>query len=1207
MKTLHIVFRLGLMIGLGTEFLVLPTTAQTTSPKESQPPAPELRKLTGDDVKRADELDKAIVAALKADRWDEAMARAEDLLALRSRVQGPKHFETVSADWRLKALRRVAPMPHADRVAYQSARTMNEQAETLFAQGKYAQAQPIFEKALEIRRRLLTDDHPDTADSYDNLAYNHNVQGRYAQAQPLYEKALEIRRRLLTDDHPLTTTGYNNVAFNLNAQGKYAQAQPLHEKALEIRHRLLTDDHPLTATGYSNLAVNLTGQGKYAQAQPLFERALEIRRRLLGDDHPSTAESYNNLAVNLLFQGSYAQAQPLFERALEIRRRLLGDDHNVTAQGYNNVAANLAHQGKYAQAQPLYEKALAINRRLLTDDHPHTANSYNNLAANLGRQEKDAEAQPLFEKALEIYRRLLTDDHPQTASICDSLAVNLTNQGKYTQAQPLFEKALEIRRRLLSDDHPETARTYDNLAANLAAQGKYAQADPPYEKAMEIRHRLLTDDHPDTARSYGNLAANLAAQGKYREAQDRWQTAVKSLDKARLRIAFAGLERAGRVKSMRPALAAVLARLGRPAEAWQRLEEDLGRGLLDELAARQDGRLTPAERARLRELTTALERLDKLVETTPKGLDQAERAKRYEDLKRRRELASIALGEFQTKLLKHYDALAGEVARLSEIQATLPADAALVAWVDITPEGPNAADPDGEHWGVVIRSRGIPAWIPIAGTGTDGLWTKDDTALAGRVRTELRRLPAVRAADLRPLLERLRTQRLEPLAKAMAATAEGLPPAFRLIVLPSRAMAGIPVDALLDTEDTRMVSYAPSATVFKYLRDQPRPDRHAGLLALGDPVYERPDESSEPKPTPDHGLLVNIVAPGSNAATHGLKGGDVLLAYNGMTLNKKDDLKVVAEGDKPIGVEVWRDGRSSPRELAPGKLGVVIDPRPAPEAIAANRAIKKVLVAARSGDEDLAPLPGTRNEVEAIARLFKADNRTTQTLLGSDASEPELDRLAAAGELGRFGFIHLATHGVIDEGVPFRSAVILTQTGLPDPLEQVLQNKPAYDGRLLVREIQRGWELKAELVTLSACETALGRESGGEGFVGFTQALLVSGARSVCLSLWRVDDTATALLMQRFYANLLGRRPALSSPMPKAEALRDAKAWLRDLRRGEVLALTAELSGGVERGKGAKGRQAVELAASVPAGADNDHPYASPHFWAAFVLSGDPD
>ncbi len=95
--------------------------------------------------------------------------------------------------------------------------------------------------------------------------------------------------------------------------------------------------------------------------------------------------------------------------------------------------------------------------------------------------------------------------------------------------------------------------------------------------------------------------------------------------------------------------------------------------------------------------------------------------------------------------------------------------------------------------------------------------------------------------------------------------------------------------------------------------------------------------------------------------------------------------------------------------------------------------------------------------------------------------------------------------------------------------------------------------------------------------------------------------------MQRFYANLLGRRPGLDAAMPKAEALREAKAWLRGLRRDEALALVAELSGGAERGKGTKGRRPAVPVAAVPAGRDDDRPYASPHFWAAFVLAGDPD
>ncbi|MGZ3488682.1 MAG: tetratricopeptide repeat protein, partial [Isosphaeraceae bacterium] len=361
MKSLRIVFQFGLLIGLGIAIPGLPTTAQSTSPNKAQPPAPGLQKLNGDDARRAEELVKAIEAALKADRWDEAIATSQELLGLRTRVQGPKHFETVNAEWRLKTLRRVAPMPQKDRVAYQSARTMNQQAEALWTQGKYAQAQPLFEKALEIDRRLLTDDHPDTADCYNNLAMNLNDQGKYAVAQPLFEKALEINRRLLTDNHPDTATSYNNVAYNLEAQGKYAQAQPLYEKALEIRRRLLTDDHPHTAQSYNNVALNLNAQGKYALAQPLFEKALEIYRRRLSDDHPHTAASYYNVAYNLNAQGKYAAAQPLYEKALEIRRRRLTDDHPDTAVSYNNVASCLWKLDRRREAVLLWQAAAPVS------------------------------------------------------------------------------------------------------------------------------------------------------------------------------------------------------------------------------------------------------------------------------------------------------------------------------------------------------------------------------------------------------------------------------------------------------------------------------------------------------------------------------------------------------------------------------------------------------------------------------------------------------------------------------------------------------------------------------------------------------------------------------------------------------------------------------------------------------------------------------
>jgi CHAT domain-containing protein len=133
------------------------------------------------------------------------------------------------------------------------------------------------------------------------------------------------------------------------------------------------------------------------------------------------------------------------------------------------------------------------------------------------------------------------------------------------------------------------------------------------------------------------------------------------------------------------------------------------------------------------------------------------------------------------------------------------------------------------------------------------------------------------------------------------------------------------------------------------------------------------------------------------------------------------------------------------------------------------------------------------------------------------------------------------------------------------------------------------------VVTLSACETGLEKFAGGEGHLGFAQALLIAGARRLVLSLWKVDDTATALLMSRFYQNLLGRREGLDAPMPKGRALQEAKCWLRNLSVAEVTRLKAQLLG---RTRG------PEPTAARPPGAVR--PYAHPFYWAAFILVGDP-
>jgi CHAT domain-containing protein len=287
-------------------------------------------------------------------------------------------------------------------------------------------------------------------------------------------------------------------------------------------------------------------------------------------------------------------------------------------------------------------------------------------------------------------------------------------------------------------------------------------------------------------------------------------------------------------------------------------------------------------------------------------------------------------------------------------------------------------------------------------------------------------------------------------------------------------------------------------------------------------------------------------------------------------------------------------------------LGIQYNPsRPAAQVVLAQRAADEVL---RSGVRaaSFTPLPGTRREVQAIAALFPAGQVTT--LLGPEATETNLQQLSRSGALKTYRFLHLATHGKANPNVALSSAVFLAaepeRPATPSADPAAVESVP--DGQVTAEQIVRTWELDADLVVLSACESGLGRYAGGEGYLGFAQALFVKGARSLVLSQWKVDDKATALLMARFYQNLLGRRPGLSQPLPKAAALDEAKHWLRELTVDEAGTELAALDRGTVRPLVEEVDGPAPHDTSSTPKATGVRPYAHPYYWASFILIGDP-
>ena len=191
--------------------------------------------------------------------------------------------------------------------------------------------------------------------------------------------------------------------------------------------------------------------------------------------------------------------------------------------------------------------------------------------------------------------------------------------------------------------------------------------------------------------------------------------------------------------------------------------------------------------------------------------------------------------------------------------------------------------------------------------------------------------------------------------------------------------------------------------------------------------------------------------------------------------------------------------------------------------------------------DGLVELPGTESEVKEISQLFSAKNLKSTVLTRQQADEKKVKDV----DLKNFSYLHFATHGIVDETNPDLSRIYL------------YTSSESEDGNLYAGEIYN-MDLNANLVTLSACQTGLGKISKGEGVIGLSRALVYAGSKNVIVSFWSVADQSTESLMKKFY------RQVLDAPSQNfSRSLREAKLYLI-----------------------------------------SEDKYSSPHYWAPFILIG---
>lgn len=289
--------------------------------------------------------------------------------------------------------------------------------------GLYDQAEGLKTQALEIRRQIHGEGHPEVARSLDSLASLAFVQALYDHAEGLSREALTIYRSHYGDLHPSSVGALSDVGVALSGKGDSVETEQIWQQTLTMARQIPNLDKRDLELYVRRMAIVLDRRGKADAAGPLYRESLALSREVYGEVHPRVAIALDNLAIYLDFDGQLVEAEKYYRESLKMLRQVYGPDHPEVAQTSANLAEFLTYslppgdnsQAQIEEAQKLYSHALGVNRRY-RPDHPFVGDNLLGLAELAERDSNMDQAETLVKRALEVYQLKLPTDHAKIAS-----------------------------------------------------------------------------------------------------------------------------------------------------------------------------------------------------------------------------------------------------------------------------------------------------------------------------------------------------------------------------------------------------------------------------------------------------------------------------------------------------------------------------------------------------------------------------------------------------------------------------------------------------------------------------------------------------------------------------------------------------------------------------------------------------------------------
>ncbi|KAL8740320.1 MAG: hypothetical protein Q9190_006965 [Brigantiaea leucoxantha] len=249
-----------------------------------------------------------------------------------------------------------------------------------WSKGDAVEAVQLSKKALEVRKKILGQEHKETLSSMGMVGLAYRLGGRWKEAEELQVQVMETSVRVLGEEHPNTLSSMNNLASTYGDQGRWKEAEELQVQVMETSVRVLGEEHPDTLNSIANLASTYWNQGRWKKAEKLQVQVIETSVRVLGEEHPNTLTCMNNLALTYRNQGRWKEAEELQVQVIETRKRVLSEGHPNTLTSIANLALTYWDQGRWKEAEELGVQVMETSVRVLGEEHPDTLSSMNNLA-----------------------------------------------------------------------------------------------------------------------------------------------------------------------------------------------------------------------------------------------------------------------------------------------------------------------------------------------------------------------------------------------------------------------------------------------------------------------------------------------------------------------------------------------------------------------------------------------------------------------------------------------------------------------------------------------------------------------------------------------------------------------------------------------------------------------------------------------------------